>query len=223
MVTNDYAGGMRVILTRHYHTQSNFAGRILGWGDSPPRPVWKKDVKFVAGQLRQAGVSLDAIYSSDLVRARRTAMAYADAFGVPEVIAVPELKEINYGKLQTKEKAWVISQYPQHKKDPDLVYPDGESFRQMQQRSVRFVTSLAKTHQSHTVLIVSHAGVIRGVISHFLGLEYAASLKYKIPFRYIGDFRFAGEQCTGYDELGKASGFVRDGGLDIPLSPRAVP
>ena len=222
MVTNDYAGGMRVILTRHYHTQSNFAGRILGWGDSPPRPVWKKDVKFVAGQLRQAGVSLDAIYSSDLVRARRTAMAYADAFGVPEVIAVPELKEINYGKLQTKEKAWVVSQYPQHKKDPDLVYPDGESFRQMQQRSVRFISSLAATHPQHTLLIVSHAGVIRGVISHFLGLDYAANLKQKIPFRYIGEFLFKGESCARYDELGKPSGFVRAGVIEIPFSPGAT-
>jgi broad specificity phosphatase PhoE len=218
MVTNDYAGGMRVILTRHYHTQSNFAGRILGWGDSPPRPVWKKDVKFIADRLQQADVSLDAIYSSDLERARRTAQAYADLFGVPEVLAVPELKEINYGKLQTKEKAWVVRNYPQHKKDPDLVYPDGESFRQMQQRSVGFISSLAATHPRHTVLIVSHAGVIRGIISHFLGLEYAASLRQKIPFRYIGDFLFAGESCTRYDEIGKLSGFVRAGDLDIPVS-----
>jgi broad specificity phosphatase PhoE len=221
MATNDYAGGMRLILTRHYHTQSNFAGRILGWGDSPPRPGWETDVNYIVSRLRQAGVSVDAVYSSDLERARRTAMTYADAFAIPEVIAAPELKEINYGKLQTKVKAWVVRHYPQHKKDPDLVYPDGESFRHMQQRSVRFISYLAETHPRHTVLIVSHAGVIRGVISHFLGLEYAASLKQKIPFRYIGDFLLAGENCTLYDELGKRSGFVLAGGLEIPYSPGA--
>jgi len=222
MVTNDYAGAMRVILTRHYHTQSNFAGRILGWGDSPPRPDWEADVDFVANRLRKAGVRLDAIYSSDLERARRTAMTYADLFAIPEVSAVPELKEINYGKLQTMFKSWVVRQYPQHKKDPDLVYPDGESFRQMQQRSVGFISSLAATHPQDTVLIVSHAGVIRGVISHFLGLEYAASLKQRIPFRYTGDLLLTGNSCTRYDELGKLSGFVRAGDLQIPYRPGAI-
>jgi broad specificity phosphatase PhoE len=92
MAANDYAGGMRVILTRHYHTQSNFAGRILGWGDSPPHPGWEADVNFIVSRLRQTGVNMDAIYSSDLERARRTAMTYADSFAIPEVIAVPELK-----------------------------------------------------------------------------------------------------------------------------------
>jgi len=222
MVTNDYARGMRVFLIRHYQTQSNFAGRILGWGNSPPRPDWAADANFITCRLRETGVSLDAIYSSDLERARRTAMTYANALGGPEVIDVPELKEINYGKLQTKDKSWVFREFPLHKKDPDLVYPDGESFRQMQQRSVRFISFLAATHPQDTVLIVSHAGVIRGVISHFLGLEYAASLKQKIPFRYIGDFLLAGESCTRYDELGKPSGFVRAGGLQIPYSPDAM-
>jgi broad specificity phosphatase PhoE len=150
-------------------------------------------------------------------------MTYAEALGGPEVIAVPELKEINYGKLQTKDKSWVYREFPRHKKDPDLVYPDGESFRQMQQRSIRFISSLAVTHPRQTVLIVSHAGVIRGVISGYLGLEYAASLKQKIPFRYIGDFLFTGENCTRYDELGKPSGFVRADGLEIPYSPGCTP
>jgi broad specificity phosphatase PhoE len=214
---------MRVFLTRHYQTQSNYAGRVLGWGNSPPRPGWEADVNFITRRLRETGVSLDAIYSSDLERARRTAMTYAEALGGPEVIAVPELKEINYGKLQTKDKSWVYREFPRHKKDPDLVYPDGESFRQMQQRSIRFISSLAVTHPRQTVLIVSHAGVIRGVISGYLGLEYAASLKQKIPFRYIGDFLFTGENCTRYDELGKPSGFVRADGLEIPYSPGCTP
>jgi len=113
---------------------------------------------------------------------------------------------------------WVADHYPKHKKDPDLVYPEGESFRQMQQRSVSYLSSLAKTHPDQTVLIVVHAGVIRGLVSHFLGLKYADNLKHRISHRYIGDFRFEGESCVRYDELGKPSGFVRDGVFEIPFS-----
>jgi alpha-ribazole phosphatase len=215
---NDYAAAMRVILTRHYQTISNAAGRILGWGNSPPCPGWKADVDFIDNRLREDGVSFDAVYSSDLERARETAKTYAGSFGIADVVAIPELKEINYGNLQTRNKSWVTEHYPQHKKNPELVYPDGESFQQMQQRSVQFLSSLTLAHPELTVLVVSHAGVIRGIISHFLGLEYASSLKHRIPFRYIGDFLFEGENCVRYDELGKSSGFVEDGAIEIPFT-----
>ena len=98
-----------------------------------------------------------------------------------------------------------------------MVYRDGESFRQMQQRSVDFVCSMAISHPQQTVLIVSHAGVIRGIICHFLGLEYANYLKPNIPFRYIGDFQFEGADCLRYDELGKPSGFVGEGIIETPF------
>jgi len=209
---------MRVILTRHYQTQSNAEGRILGWGNSPPCPDWKTDVDFIDNRLQEIGISFDAVYSSDLERARYTAKIYAGSFGIPDVVGIPELKEINYGTLRAKKKSWVSNHYPQHKKNPDLVYPDGESFRQMQQRSVEFVASLAIAHPQDTVLMVSHAGVIRGIVSHFLGLEYASSLNHSISFRYIGDFLFNGNSCVRYDELGKPSGFVRDGIIEIPFS-----
>ena len=213
---------MRVILTRHYQTQSNAAGRILGWGDSPPCPDWKVDVDFIRDQLQKNAVRFDAIYSSDLERARQTALTYAESFGITDIVSIPELREINYGKLQTRKKTWVVEHYPLHKKDPDLVYPEGESFRQMQQRSVQFLSAFAAAHPGSTVLIVSHAGVIRGLVSHFLGLEYASSLKHRISFRYIGDFLFEGSVCVRYDELGKPSGFVRDGVIEIPFSQSAV-
>jgi len=210
---------MRMLLARHYQTESNAAGRILGWGNSPPCPDWKTDVNFIDARLQESGIGIDAIYSSDLDRARQTANKYAASFGIENVIEAPELKEINYGRLQTRRKSWVFENYPEHKKDPDLVYPDGESFRQVQQRSTTFLRSLARTSPESTVLIVSHAGVIRGVISHFLGLDYTENLKRRISFRYIGDFLFEGESCVRYDELGKPSGFVRDGVIEIPCSP----
>jgi broad specificity phosphatase PhoE len=209
---------MRVILLRHYKTQSNKEGRILGWGDSPPYPNWMKNINFIDAGLRENGVNLDAVYSSDLERSYQTAKVYAASFGIAEVISVPALKEINYGEVQTREKSWVIEHYPQHKKDPDMVYRDGESFRQMQQRSVEFLLSLDAKHPRQTVLIVAHAGVIRGLVSHFLGLELADNLKQKVSFRYIGDFLLEDGYCLRYDELGEASGFVHNAVIELPVT-----
>jgi broad specificity phosphatase PhoE len=144
--------------------------------------------------------------------------ADVELLGIHLIHDTPALNEVNYGKLYKKKKKWVAEHYPRHKKDPDLVYPKGESFRQMQQRSVSYISSLAKTHPQQTVLVVVHAGVIRGLVSHFLGLNYADNLSHRISHRYIGDFVFDEESCVRYDELGKLSGFVRDGVIETPFS-----
>ncbi|TNF89342.1 MAG: histidine phosphatase family protein [Gammaproteobacteria bacterium] len=208
---------MRLILTRHYKTQTNEEDRILGWGDSPPGSDWKADIDYVDDRLREQDLKFDAIFSSDLERSRQTAIIHAVRFGIPMVNSTSELNEVNYGQLQTQKKDAVAKNYPQHKVNPDMIYPGGESFRQMQQRSIRFMLSLAASRPQQTVLIVAHAGVIRGMVSHYLGLEYARHLKHRISFRYIGDFQFEGNHCLRYDELGQPSGFVDDGIIEIPF------
>jgi broad specificity phosphatase PhoE len=208
---------MRFILVRHYKTQSNHRGRILGWGDSPPHEDWKSDVEYIGESLHEADIRFDAAYCSDLNRSRQSAQILAESFGISEVTSIPEFKEIKYGKVQTRRKSWVAQKYPLHKKDPDMVYPDGESFRQMQQRSVRYVDRLVSEYPQQCILLVSHAGVIRGLISHFLGLEYADCLKQYVSHRYIGDFQFEGTRCKHYQELGKPSGFVTGGMIQLPF------
>jgi broad specificity phosphatase PhoE len=207
---------MRAIITRHYKTLINASGQILGWGDAPRDSDWRADVDYVDARLQALDLRFNAVYSSDLERARQTAMFHARRRGIHLIYDCSALNEVNYGKLYKKKKKWVARHYPQHKKDPDFVYPGGESFRQMQQRSVAFLLSLTKSHPRQTLLIVVHAGVIRGLISHFLDLNYADHLKHKITHRYIGDFRFDGYCCVRYDELGEPSGFVRDKVLTTP-------
>lgn len=207
---------MRAVIVRHYRTRFNESGRIMGWFDSPRGREWKADIDYVSACLEERAINFDRVFSSDLGRSRKTARLYADRLGIAEVGDSRELNEINYGKLQKMKKSWVQRYYPQHKKDAGLTYPGGESFRQMQARSVAFLASLALDHPGQTLLIVTHAGVIRGLVCHCLGLELSDHLKCAISFRYVGDLRFDGERCTGYDELGEPSGFVRDGMIKLP-------
>ena len=209
---------MRAIITRHYKTIINASDQILGWGDSPRDKGWQADVEFVSARFREQEINFDAVYSSDLERSRQTAMFHARLLGIHIIHDTKALNEVNYGKLYKKKKKWVAEHYPLHKIDPDFVYPKGESFRQMQQRSVNCLLSMAKRYSRQTVLIVAHAGVIRGLVSHFLGLDYAANLKRKISHRYMGDFLFDGDKCVRYDELGKTSGFISEGVIEVPFT-----
>ncbi len=209
---------MQVILIRHYKTLLNESDQIIGWGDSPQAENWMEDIVFVEGELRRRAVRPDAIYSSALERARLTAGYFADKLGTGEVRSAPQLNEVNYGSLCRKSKQWAAENFPKHKNCPDFVYPEGESFRQMQARSTEFVQSLAASLNGQTILCVAHAGVIRGLVSQFLDLDYAAQLKRKISHRYIGILNFEGLDCTDYDEWGVPSGFVNEGELQLPYS-----
>jgi len=207
---------MRAIIVRHYKTEGNANNRIIGWGESPPVLGWQRDMKHVDKRLRSADIHFESVYTSQLQRARNTGLFYAQSRGIETIQTSEALNEVNYGMLNTKSKKWVEKHISGHKKDPDFVYPEGESFRQMQARSVSFINSIAEKNRDKTVLIVVHAGIIRGLVCHFLDLEYAPSLKRRITHRYIGDFTFEGPLCIRYDELGTRSGFVRDGIIQVP-------
>lgn len=209
---------MRLIFVRHYKTLNNASHKIMGWGDAPRVKEWESDLAFVDKQLRESGVPIDVVYSSFLERARQTAMYYARRRGMHIIHDEPALNEVNYGSLYGKRKRWVAEHFPKYKTDPDFVHPEGESFRQMQHRSVNFLLSLEKKHRDQTVLVVVHAGVIRGVICHFLGLDLADHLKQKVSHRYIGEFRVANGVCHYYDEWGKTSGFVKTGAVQVPYT-----
>lgn len=207
---------MRLILIRHYKTEFNVSGQIMGWGDSPPVDDWAADMEFVECVLAAKTVRPDAVYSSALDRAVQTARYFADQLDVADRVMAPELNEINYGTLYGKPKKWVAEHYPLHKKDPDFTYPQGESFRQLQSRCTRFISSLAESRPGQTVMCVAHAGVVRALLSHFLELDYTLQLKRKVSHRYIGVLVFEGARCASYDEWGCPSGFVGEGELRLP-------
>jgi alpha-ribazole phosphatase len=208
---------MRMLVVRHYKTLNNETNLIMGWGDAPSSKDWDQDPAWVDEILRREAIPIASIHSSGLNRARRTAMYFARRHGIHLIRDCEFLNEVNYGPhLYRKDKGWVKEHFPLHKKDPDFVYPDGESFRQMQKRSVECVLDLERAHAGQTILVVIHAGVIRGLVSYFLDLDYAANLTRKIGHRYIGDFHLEQGVCIEYNELGEPSGFVCDGAVAIP-------
>jgi alpha-ribazole phosphatase len=207
---------MRIIVVRHYKTTSNETGNIIGWGDSPPVKEWRQDINYVNDVLSNSDLRIKRIYSSKLRRARNTGLFYANSHSIHKVHHSIELNEVDYGKMSKKSKSWVAENIPEHKKDPDYAYPGGESFRQMQKRSVDYILQLADKHPDETIMIVVHAGIIRGMLCHFLKLDYASNLNQPLGHRYIGVFELQGRNCIRYEEAGKESGFVRHGIIESP-------
>ncbi len=160
-------------MVRHGETEGNSALRY--WG--------KSDVKLSVQGLAQAerlrdrltGENIDAIYSSDLIRARVTAEIIASGHSLP-VIPCPELREVNFGELEGLTFEEISRKYPEVAKlwierSPELEYPGGESRDDFTHRVAGFRKRLEKHGPSDTVLIVAHSGVLRTLICHLLNCE----------------------------------------------------
>src|SRR5712691_6348769 len=90
-----------LLLVRHGETDWNAEHRWQGHADVPLNARGRKQAKALAEELAPQGV--DAIYTSDLSRARDTAAIVGERLGVP-VVLDPDLREIDVGSREGADR-----------------------------------------------------------------------------------------------------------------------
>jgi broad specificity phosphatase PhoE len=175
---------LTLYVVRHGTTSFNEKGRLQGQIDSP---LTKKGVaEAKASGKKLCGALLDEIYASDLRRTRRTAELIRKTMRFRKrVITVKALREINFGKAAGLSIEEAKRQYPLYKKKAAFVFPDGESYAQVQRRVMHFVHSVEKKHSSQTILFVTHAGCIRGILCSLQRKSLEKNLRMPISHRFI--------------------------------------
>ena len=83
-----------LLLVRHGETDWNADGRLQGHTDRPLSDFGRRQARQLADEL--AGEDLEAIYASDLARARETAEIVGEQLGLP-VVLEPDLREKDWG------------------------------------------------------------------------------------------------------------------------------
>jgi 2,3-bisphosphoglycerate-dependent phosphoglycerate mutase len=151
-----------LVFIRHGETDWNRQQRFQGQIDVPLNGVGQLQAQRLATAL--AGERFDVLISSDLQRARQTALplerAHArqalpqrglreQSFGVLEGLDVPSIKTLH-------PALW--AQWLRHEADDAL--PEGESVRQFHARVLATVRELAQEHAGKTLLLVTHGGVL---------------------------------------------------------------
>ena len=152
----------RLIVVRHGETAWNVDTRIQGHLDIPLNATGLWQARQLGDAL--AGEAISAIYTSDLLRARRTAQAVADATGAA-LVDEPGLRERAFGSFQGRTFAEVETEHPEQarrwrQRDPDYAPQGGESLRVLRERVVDTTHRLAARHPGELVLLVTHGGVL---------------------------------------------------------------
>jgi broad specificity phosphatase PhoE len=162
----------RFVLVRHGETPFNREGRFQGADSDPPlTPRGREQAQAVAEELE--GVDFDALYTSDLLRAIETAQVLAETVGVaPRVLE--GLREMSHGEWEGKTKAEILETWPEvhaaFEEDPrGVARPGGDSYGDLAERVWPLLERLADRHRGERVLVVTHGGPIRLVLSDVTG------------------------------------------------------
>jgi broad specificity phosphatase PhoE len=164
----------RWVLVRHGETAWNVEERIQGWTDVPLHDVGRREAALTAARL--ADFHFVAAYASDMERTQETARIILDAqTAAPALETDPALREISFGafegltwtEMREREPRMADREVVRHL---DFTPEDGESFRQLLERTGIFATTLRERHADDDVLVVAHGGSLRALAVRMLGL-----------------------------------------------------
>jgi phosphoserine phosphatase len=161
-----------IYLVRHGAVVGAETRRFIGHLDVPLSPHGEHQVTAVARRL--AAVPLAAVYSSDLVRTRRSADLVAAPHGLRPV-PLAGLREFAMGQWEglTAEEIRALA--------PDAFaawmadvgrfqFPGGENLEQVAARSWAAFEDIVGAHEGQRVAIVAHGGSLRAILCRALGM-----------------------------------------------------
>ena len=174
----------KLLLVRHGDTQAGSSLRYWGQSDVELSAIGLRQAENLRNRL--ATQKIDAIYTSHLMRASVTAKTIASEHQL-DIITCDELNEVNFGKVEGLTFDQVSQLYPEVaqtwlSRSLNLSFPDGENFDKFDNRVSKFLSRLEKHAPEEVILIVAHAGPLRLLLCHILGLEICHWRQFRLDF-----------------------------------------
>jgi alpha-ribazole phosphatase len=154
------------------HAETDLAGRFCGHANPPVNEQGLRQIEGLLETLKSE--PMDAIYTSDLSRALTTAQAIAQPSQLSP-IACPTLREIYFGEWETLSWAEIEARDAPYARRwienyPHLPAPGGEPMEIFRSRVLARVQQLSAIGSHKRAAVVTHAGVLRVVLSALCGL-----------------------------------------------------
>lgn len=154
----------KIIIVRHGESLGNAARYLLGHTDLDLSEQGKRQAEATAERLSEE--KIDAVYTSDLIRAYNTALPHATRRGLTPV-ARGDLRELYLGEWEHRAVTDVIQSYGNmyveqwQNRFPYFTPPGGEAVMKAGERFYNAVLEIARLYPGKTVLIAAHGAVIR--------------------------------------------------------------
>lgn len=161
----------RLLFIRHGQSLGNQNGVFLGHTDLDLSSLGYSQAEAVGEYLKTQGI--DAIFSSDLIRAHNTALPLSEALNI-KITDNKNFREIFAGDWENKRFDYLIENYPVTytvwRNDIGNAVPDsGEAVSELYERIVREAKKIALENDGRTVAIFTHATPIRALFTYIYG------------------------------------------------------
>ncbi len=177
------------------HGRTGLEGRYKGQIDVPLTPGGVKDMEASAIALEKMlkGKKLNALYTSDLARAVQSAEVIASILGVKRVTRMELLRERAFGQWEGMRFDEIEKEYPgefaRWVDDPFTNNPvGGETSSMVKKRALRALDEIMGpgvkngNREGQVAAIVSHNGILRTLLCHFLGMPYRNIFRVSLDF-----------------------------------------
>jgi broad specificity phosphatase PhoE len=185
-VTVDSPLATTLLLVRHAETADNVNMRLSGWTDTDLSPLGEEQVGLLADHFHRHHGNVDALYSSPLIRARRTAEAIGSLTGHSPIL-LDDLREMYFGELDGRPFEELRQAYAHLLVDDendeleDFVWPSGESRSGFTRRVLRVIDHIAQRYPGRSIGVVTHGGVIATLVTILHGESAANWRKWVVP------------------------------------------
>jgi probable phosphoglycerate mutase len=161
----------KLFLIRHGQSAGNAQGRFGGHSATPLSELGFEQARITAKALAKENVN--AIYSSDLLRAVQTAEPLAKLLNL-EIITNPAFRERNVGVLEgltfdESKEAFPNDYYALVNRNIHHVITEGESYRHLLNRITGELRDIIRSHRGQRIAIFTHTGALCFMTLHLLG------------------------------------------------------
>jgi probable phosphoglycerate mutase len=182
-----------LLFIRHGETDWNRQGRFQGQIDVPLNVLGQAQAQRLAARL--AAERYDALFTSDLLRARETAAPLAAAWRATPV-PMTSLREQSFGVLEGLDVPTIQARHPELwqrwlRQHGDDAMPEGESLREFHARVMAAMQELLAQAPGPRVAVVTHGGVLDMLWRSARGLPLDGHRDCEIPNTGLNRLRWA--------------------------------
>jgi probable phosphoglycerate mutase len=138
---------------------------------------------------RLKNYEIDALYSSNLIRAKQTAEILNQALRLPHEIR-EGICEISFGLLEGRSDEYIDEHFrdfkeEQKKLSEDIPYPGGENGTEVYERSMPVLQEIIHSGKKN-IVVVTHGGVIRALLAALIGRNQARRFLFAVSLENTG-------------------------------------
>lgn len=201
-MTPETGGAQRAVtlyLVRH-GAATGAGGRCIGQCDLPLSPRGRADIVRLAAAWPMPPAT--RVIASDLARARDSAVALVDAWSASAEIEMDaRLREMHFGAWDGRQWADIqrgdgVAMSTWMERWEKARVPDGEGFGDVIDRAAGWLTDTvhdARASGIEELVVVAHAGSIRSLLVHSLGLPRRLAFRLRLDHARASALRISGD------------------------------